>query len=487
MASLSSWKCLLRPSISSTSYAISSSSTRLPALASLSTSAALNYPPKPAAVGKKAVAGKPKSAKAGKTLKIKKKAFVKTGRPPAPGERKAARKRIVLSNTNALEVAGMVDMTPEALLDVEQVGKVLGLPGPVVDQLRAVEAFRTTQGWGLFRRPGMLIREESIKIAQIMRDAKATGETAVYVIDGARSTGKSLMVLQALAAAFIDKWIVVSIPEGKQLSAYQLTAFTNIGHVAQELTNANTDYSLIPDTKLYSQNAYAAKWLGEIIKANDAILSKLTISQKHELPIPIKDNITVSQLAELGAKEVEIAWPIFQAVWTEVTAKGRPPVLMTVDGLQHIMDHSDYRNPEFELIHAHDLAAVKLFVDYLSGSRKLTNGGAVFAATSQSNTKHSYAIDMAIQKKSDRMYRKLLTPIDPYKKMDVRAWDTLQNARLLKLKGLSKEEARGLMEYWAASGVLRQRVDEKTVTEKWAVAGNGVVGEIQRNALWMRI
>ena len=48
-------------------------------------------------------------------------------------------------------------------------------------------------------------------------------------------------------------------------------------------------------------------------------------------------------------------------------------------------------------------------------------------------------------------------------------------------------EARALMEYWAQSGVLRQRVDEKTVTAKWALAGNGVVGELERGALRMRI
>jgi len=43
------------------------------------------------------------------------------------------------------------------------------------------------------------------------------------------------------------------------------------------------------------------------------------------------------------------------------------------------------------------------------------------------------------------------------------------------------------MEYWAQSGVFRGQVDEKTVTEKWALAGNGIVGEIERGALRMRI
>jgi len=83
---------------------------------------------------------------------------------------------------------------------------------------------------------------------------------------------------------------------------------------------------------------------------------------------------------------------------------------------------------------------------------------------------------------------KVLTKRDPYeKKYDERADRVLKGLEILQLKGLSKVEARGLMEYWAKSGMLRSRVDEKTVTEKWAVAGNGIIGEIERNALMMRI
>jgi small subunit ribosomal protein S29 len=153
------------------------------------------------------------NAKAVKTLRIKKKIPVKTGRPPAPGERKALRKRIVLSNSNALEVSTMANMTPE--LDPAQIGVVLGLPGPLVDQLRAVEAFKTTQGWGLFRRPAMLIREESVEIAKTLQAAQDAKQTSVAILDGERGAGKSLMLLQAMATAFLKGWIVVNIPEGK--------------------------------------------------------------------------------------------------------------------------------------------------------------------------------------------------------------------------------------------------------------------------------
>lgn len=131
---------------------------------------------------------------------------------------------------------------------------------------------------------------------------------------------------------------------------------------------------------------------------------------------------------------------------------------------------------------------VKNFVSYLSGEKELPNGGAVIAATTKSNNPLSYATDLAIKQREERQAgKKEVTKMDPWAKIDMRAYESLQAARVMKLKGLSKAEARGLMEYWAASGILRQRVDEKTVTEKWALAGNGIVGEIERDALRMSI
>ncbi|RAL63023.1 hypothetical protein DID88_004109 [Monilinia fructigena] len=178
----------------------------------------------------------------------------------------------------------------------------------------------------------------------------------VRLVDGGRASGKSLMLLHAMASAFVKGWIVLNIAD------------------TQELVNACTEYS------------------------------------------PIQFN------------------------------------------------------------HAHDLAIVNHFVQYLSGEKILPNGGAVIAATSRSHAPRSRSTDLAIAQQLERQAEQELTERDPFeKKYDKRADEALQNVQVLWLEGLSKMEARALMEYWAQSGVLRQRVDEKTVTEKWALAGNGVV------------
>jgi small subunit ribosomal protein S29 len=420
----------------------------------------------------------------------KKAAPVKSGKPPAPGERKAMRKRIVLSNTNALQVEGLIDLSKDIELAVHT-GKVVGIPGEVVDSLRAVEAFKVSQGWGMFRRPALLIREESVSITDEMKRAEEQKLGLRLVIDGDRGTGKSLMLLHAMATAFVRGWIVLNIPEGTHSLSSTIEVRLMQNSTAQEVTNAATEYSPIPNTTptLYSQNTYTANWLSQILRSNNAVLQTLEIDPtQHKLPIPLREKITLARLCELGAREPDISWPIFLALWSEIVAKGRPPVLMTLDGLSHIMRNSLYRSAEFKEIHAHDLVIVKHFVEYLGGKKTLPNGGAVMAATSRSHSPLSKSMELMIIQSQENQIGVEVTPRDPFEReYDPRVEEVLDGAPVMRLGGLSKHEARGLMEYWAQSGVLRQRVDERSVTEKWALAGNGIVGEIQRGVLRMRI
>ena len=209
MASTNCWKCLIRPSSSSSPYALSSAQR----VAAFSTATAVLA--RAEATSKSKPKPNMKAKGAARSLRIKKKAPVKTGRPPAPGERKAMRKRIVLSNTNALEVQGLQELSPETMVDAAMVGKVVAIPGPVIDQLRVVEAFKNNQSWDLFRSPSVLVRDETVILAKKMLDAAAARKTGSIILAGARATGKSMLVLQAMATAFTKGWIVISIPDGK--------------------------------------------------------------------------------------------------------------------------------------------------------------------------------------------------------------------------------------------------------------------------------
>lgn len=195
----------------------SAAATRLlqPRVACFSTSAA-RYAVVPK---KKNMAAAPKKGvKTLNTKKSKSAANSDSGKRPPQGERKAQRKRIVLSNNNALEVSSLKDLSKANVLSEANEGLVMGLPEPVVDALRDVDAFKTTQGWSFFRRPAVLMRKEAIQLAKLFKEAEEAGassdkKTIRRILTGKRMAGKSTLLLQGLSVAFLREWFVINLPE----------------------------------------------------------------------------------------------------------------------------------------------------------------------------------------------------------------------------------------------------------------------------------
>lgn len=221
-------------------------------------------------------------------------------------------------------------------------------------------------------------------------------------------------------------------------------------------------------------------------KSNERVLARLKTVHSHpELVQHFPVGSSLLQLAN-SAKEADNAWPILNALWQELAVQGhdRPPILFALDGLAHIMKISDYRSPAFELIHSHDLALVRRFVDCLSGATPLPNGGAVIAATSRNNAPRSASMDLALEQRQAERDGTELPRREPFSKLyDERVDAALKDVQVLRLSSIAKVEARAIMEYWAASGLLRTAVDEPTVSEKWTLGGNGILGEMERVTL----
>jgi small subunit ribosomal protein S29 len=167
------------------------------------------------------VAAPKKGVKSLNTKKSKKAAAADTGKRPAQGERKALRKRIVLSNNNALEVTSLKDLDKNNVFNEQNEGKVMGLHPDTVDALRAVEAFKPRQGWSLFRRPAVLMRKEAIQLAKMFKevDESLQGQqkkTIRRILSGDRMSGKTTLLLQGLAMGLVRQWFVINLPEGIQ-------------------------------------------------------------------------------------------------------------------------------------------------------------------------------------------------------------------------------------------------------------------------------
>ncbi|KAF2645646.1 hypothetical protein P280DRAFT_442361 [Massarina eburnea CBS 473.64] len=452
--------------------------------ACFSTSAArfANPPPK-----RKGTVAPPKRGTRTLNVKKGKSGFTQdTGKRPVQGERRAQRKRIVLTNDNALEVPSLKDLSRSNALDAANEGRVMGFPADVVDALRAVDAFKPTQGWSLFRRPAALMRKETMQLVGLMKEVEGAAKdgqqrkTIRRVLSGDRMSGKSTLLLQGLAVATLRGWVVVNLPD------------------AQDIVNAHTDYAPLPKSSppQYTQDTYTANLLHQILKANGAILEGISVTTNPKLPLPLPANPTLKNLVELGMVNPEVSWPVFTALWQELLQPGRPPVMLAIDGLSHIMRESEYMSAEFTPIHAHDLTLVRHFVDHLSGQKSLPNGGVVLAATSRSNAPTSPALDHcvkvaeALQNSPDNLPR-----WDLYRNVDGRVMEVLKGLQdpkttdldVIQAGGLTKEEARSIIEYYAESGMLRHQVDDGFVAEKWSLAGMGNIGELERASVRLRM
>ncbi|KAI1430047.1 mitochondrial ribosomal death-associated protein 3-domain-containing protein [Xylaria sp. FL1777] len=455
MASTNCWRCLARPSQRLLLAPVSVAASTPAAAAFITTCAPL-----------KAAEPSSRHSRSGKRLVLgrKKRSPDKT-KPPLPGERKAFRKRIQLSNDNALAVPGLEALSSENAANPDSAGKIFGIPPELIDQLRTCEAFKSSQNWSLFRHPHMLVRKETVDLTKRMTDAIEKKKTLRVVITGNRGSGKSILGLQAIATGLLNKWIVINIPEG------------------QELTTAATEYSTIQNSDMFSQPVYVVKLMQAIYQAHHQILSQHKVHLDHlHLPISVTRNMTLASLLN-ATKEPDFAWPVFQSFWKELLLPERPPILFSLDGLAHIMRISKYRSPAFELIHSHDLALVRMFADALGGKTSFPNGAVILGVTSKGNAPIIPSMEMAIAQAAAVQKGETIPKRDPFfSKYDERVFDSLRGVKVLDVQGLSKTDARALMEYWAASGILRSRIDEKSVSEKWTLAGGGIVAEMERVA-----
>lgn len=144
----------------------------------------------------------------------KKRANVAPVRKPNPGERKAFRKRIQLSNNSALPVKGLDALDAKNMAQDASTGKVFEIPDSVVDHLRSLEAFKTTQSWSLFRKPHMLLRKETVELMKKLEASAESKQTLKCILTGSKLSGKSMAMIQAMSYALLNNWVVLHIPEG---------------------------------------------------------------------------------------------------------------------------------------------------------------------------------------------------------------------------------------------------------------------------------
>ena len=270
--------------------------------------------------------------------------------------------------------------------------------------------------------------------------------------------------------------------------------------------SGETSYAAIEGsnpTQYVQPNATSAL-LNRTVAANREVLSSLRVSQQHPGLSGLTPSSTLEDLAKLGFQDAAVAWTAFQALWTELTATApaagleknfqpRPPMVVAVDGLAHWMTESAYRASDFTPIHAHDLVFVNHFLSLLKdGEASLKNGGMLAYATSTSNNPTNYSLEIGMEQLAARQQG--ISPSSPdypapeaYSGADPRVLELFKpgekassQLELQTLGGLTRDETRGYLEYFAHSGLLRESINETWVGEKWSLSGGGIIGELEK-------
>jgi small subunit ribosomal protein S29 len=271
----------------------------------------------------------------------------------------------------------------------------------------------------------------------------------------------------------------------------------------------HTDYEPIRglNPAQYTQKTYTANLLQKIAQANRPILHALKVSQNHNLPLKNVQDLTLLHLCEIGAKEPNVAWPLFEALWAELTIKNtpemiekfgkRPPVLFSADNISYLFSPSGYEilNPETDRlvpIHSFDFLLPKHIVDHITGAKILPNGGLVLGATSKTHFIKCQPLSVGIamgQARRDEPERP--APVhefwNPLFKIDRRVLDEVANLDVMKLQGIPKEHAQAVIEYWAKSGMVDDRVEQSYIGQKWTLSGGGVIGELEKAVISMSL
>ena len=246
---------------------------------------------------------------------------------------------------------------------------------------------------------------------------------------------------------------------------------------------------------MYTQPQLASDLLTRLVNSNDGVLADLKIVHQHDKSLSNQKLDSVKDLALLGTNNHILSSRVWDAVWKELTVPARdqkdarPPLLLAIDGINFWMGQTRYRSPDFKFIHAHQFTLVKQLLDlvFTKTSESLPFGGIVMACTTKSNHPNSPAFDLLVRQITATQNGTALTdpsfPLgDPYtNKPDPRVsnlFDPSIKTTVTELKGLSRPESRGLLEYFAKSGIFKSAVDDTVVSEKWTLSGGGIVGQL---------
>lgn len=185
------------------------------------------------------------------------------------------------------------------------------------------------------------------------------------MITGERGSGKSMLLLQAVANAMEAGWIVLYQPK------------------AVRWVDSSSQYGYNKEKMAFEQPEAAVEMLQALFSVNRKRLSQIKLEQDVKLADgTVAAGQGLDKLVEHGLKEGSTtAIPTLEAVLAALGAQTQFPVLLAIDEAQTLFNTTQYRAPDNSLLEAYYLGMPRIALEFLSGASEFKRG-AVVTATS---------------------------------------------------------------------------------------------------------
>ncbi|KAG8817225.1 37S ribosomal protein S23 mitochondrial [Serendipita sp. 399] len=240
-------------------------------------------------------------------------------------------------------------------------GVPFAFPQKKPDPIRTFGIPRSVErDFNFFSKPFSIIRQSTLDLLALLEKSKDPEYKPRTVITGSHGTGKSYLLLQAVAHCIASNWLVLYIPR------------------AIDTVDCTTPYTYDSRTQTFVQPVYSASLLRQIRDMGHPGLKTLTTTRDFNLerapPGAPATGSPLIQLIEYGIREVSVAPFVLEALLAEFATQAEYPFLLAIDDFQALYGRSQYKTPQFVPIDTYHLSVPRLLLEYACGSRPIRNG-----------------------------------------------------------------------------------------------------------------
>ncbi|KAL5513011.1 hypothetical protein ACEPAH_3409 [Sanghuangporus vaninii] len=265
------------------------------------------------------------------------------------------------------------------------------------------------------------------------------------IMTGSAGCGKSYLMLQQVAYALANEWIVMYIPR------------------AHKLVDSSTAYFYDPRTQMYLQPTASNQILQRFLSVNRKLIEQLQLTR--DVAFEKRESVAAGQplksLFPIAGMEQHMAPMILSIVLEELGKQEKFPVLLAVDEFQALYCKTEYRNQHYEHIKSYHLSLPRLLMEYASGKRTL-NRGVVLGAISSSITQYPLGPEL-------KQALSLDEHLNPYTKLRKGLLEYTQGLEPLRVPDkLEYDEAIAMFEIWKKDRALHSEPTDELFLSKYS-------------------